>query len=32
LGNLYIVNNLKKPITFSFDFDGKNLTVAVVTQ
>lgn len=32
LGNLYIVNNLEKPITFSFDFDGENLTVAVVTQ
>jgi len=32
LGNLYIVNNLEKPVTFSFDFDGKNLTVAVVTQ
>ena len=31
LGNLYIVNNLEKPITFSFDFDGENLTVAVVT-
>jgi len=30
LGNLYIVNNLEKPITFSFDFDGENLTVAVV--
>jgi VanW like protein len=32
LGNLYIVNNLEKPTTFSFDFDGKNLTVTVVTQ
>jgi len=32
LGNLYIVNNLEKPIAFSFDFDGENLTVAVVTQ
>ncbi|MCX6816719.1 MAG: VanW family protein [Candidatus Beckwithbacteria bacterium] len=29
LGNLYIVNNLDQPITFSFDFDGQNLTVTV---
>ena len=32
LGNLYIVNSLEKPVTFSFNFDGENLTVAVVTQ
>jgi hypothetical protein len=32
LGNLYIVNNLEKPITYTFDFDGENLTVAVVSQ
>jgi len=31
LGNLYIVNNLEKPVTFSFDFDGKNLTLTAVT-
>ena len=30
LGNLYIVNSLEKPITFNFNFDGENLTVAVV--
>ena len=30
LGNLYIVNNLEKPITFTFNFDGQNLTVAVI--
>ena len=32
LGNLYIVNNLEKPVTFKFDFDGENLTIEVVTQ
>ncbi|MFH1280998.1 MAG: VanW family protein [Candidatus Beckwithbacteria bacterium] len=30
LGNLYIVNSLEKPITFSFDFDGENLTVSAL--
>ncbi|MFC1627370.1 VanW family protein [Patescibacteria group bacterium] len=30
LGNLYIVNNLERPVTFSFNFDGQNLTVAVI--
>ena len=30
LGNLYIVNNLEKPVTFEFNFDGENLKLAVV--
>jgi hypothetical protein len=29
LGNLYITNNLDKPVVFSFNFDGTNLTVNV---
>lgn len=32
LGNLYIVNNLERPVIFSFDFDGQNLTVAVMVE
>lgn len=28
LGNLYIVNSLDVPVTFSFDYDGEILTVA----
>ncbi len=31
LGNLYITNNLEKPVIFSFDFDGENLKLSVVT-
>lgn len=27
--NLYIINNLDKPVIFSFDWDGTNLTVSV---
>lgn len=30
LGNLYIVNSLEKPVVFSFDFDGENLTVTAI--
>jgi hypothetical protein len=30
LGNLYITNNLDKPVTFVFDYDGNNLSVSVV--
>lgn len=30
LGNLYIVNNLEKPVMFNFDYDGENLTVNAV--
>ncbi len=29
LGNLYITDNLDKPVTFSFNYDGTNLTVSV---
>lgn len=32
LGNLYITNSLEKPILFSFNFDGENLSASVVTQ
>lgn len=32
LGNLYITNPLEKPITYTFDFDGENLTVSVFSQ
>lgn len=28
--NLYITNNLEQPVTFSFDYDGTNLTVKVL--
>lgn len=28
-GNLYITNNLDKPISFVFDYDGSNLSVSV---
>ena len=28
LGNLYIVNSLEKPVTFSFDYNGENLIVS----
>lgn len=28
LGNLYVVNSLEFPVTFSFDYDGQTLTVA----
>lgn len=28
-GNLYIVNNFDKPVTFVFDYDGTNLSVSV---
>ena len=27
--NLYIINNKLEPVTFVFDYDGVNLTVAV---
>lgn len=30
LGNLYVVNNLDKPVTFAFDYDGTNLTVTIL--
>ena len=30
LGNLYIVDNLDKPVTFSFNYDGTNLTVNAI--
>lgn len=30
LGNLYITNNLDKPVTFSFDYDGTNLSVTIL--
>ena len=29
MGNLYITDNLDKPVTFSFNYDGTNLTVSV---
>jgi len=29
LGNLYIINNKEKPVTFEFNFDGTNLTIDV---
>ena len=29
MGNLYIKNTLDKPVTFVFDYDGKNLNVSV---
>jgi hypothetical protein len=29
LGNLYITDNFDKPVTFSFNYDGTNLTVSV---
>lgn len=32
LGNLYIVNNLDRPVIFTFDYDATNLTVAVVVE
>ncbi len=32
LGNLYIINSLDQPVTFSFDFDGENLTVSLLTN
>ncbi len=28
LGNLYVVNSLENPVTFSFDYDGETLTVS----
>ena len=28
--NLYIINNLDKPVTFEFDYDGTNLTIGVI--
>ena len=28
LGNLYIINSLEKPVTFSFDYNGENLAVS----
>ena len=31
LGNLYITNSLDRPILFSFDFDGVNLSASVIT-
>lgn len=31
LGNLYVVNNLSEAVTFSFDFDGQNLSVTAVS-
>lgn len=31
-GNLYITNNKDVPITFSFDYDGANLDVSVLTS
>lgn len=31
LGNLYIINNKGKPVTFVFNFDGTNLKVDVVS-
>jgi hypothetical protein len=30
LGNLYVVNSLDEPVTFSFDFDGQTLTVSAL--
>jgi len=30
LGNLYVANSLEKPVTFSFDYDGQNLTVSAL--
>jgi hypothetical protein len=30
LGNLYVVNSLDEPVTFSFDFDGEKLTVSAL--
>lgn len=30
LGNLYIVNTLDRPVTFSFDWDGENLTITAI--
>lgn len=30
LGNLYIVNNLDKPVVFYFNYDGTNLSVSVL--
>lgn len=32
LGNLYIVNNLEKPVIFTFDYDATNLTVSVMVE
>ena len=29
-GNLYIVNNFDKPVTFIFDYDGKDLDISVI--
>ena len=31
LGNLYIVNSLSEPVTFSFDYDGQNLSITALT-
>lgn len=30
MGNLYIENNKNKPVTFTFDYNGTNLTVSVL--
>lgn len=30
LGNLYIIDSLDKPVTFSFNYDGTTLTVSVI--
>jgi hypothetical protein len=32
LGNLYITNNLDKPVSFEFSYDGSNLTTTVVKE
>ena len=32
MGNLYITNNLDKPVTFEFDYDGTNLTLKILTS
>lgn len=30
--NLYITNNLDKPVTFMFNYDGNNLTIGVIKE
>jgi len=32
LGNLYITDNLDKPITFIFNYDGSNLSVSITEE